>query len=69
MSVINALLVIAMMLSAGTWVSLRAASAGGPAPLPTDCLRRLRWWQQNARHIYAGCAAVTLCAALARLIT
>jgi len=69
MSTINPLLVIATMLSAGTWISLRAASTGDPALLPTHCLRRLRWWQHNARHIYAGCAAVTLCAALARLIS
>ena len=66
MSVSAALLVIAVLLAAGTWVTVRLIPADRDL-LPLHCRSRLRWWQLNARYLYAGCAVVTLCTVLAQL--
>jgi len=54
-----AVLMIAVLASAGLWLSMRAVGLADVQAvverLPTRLRRRVRWWQGNARHIQMFC--------------
>jgi hypothetical protein len=52
---IVAIVVLASLIAAGSWASVRAARFAGVAALPGSCRRRLQWWQDNAGHIQLAC--------------
>jgi hypothetical protein len=58
-----AILAIAMLVSSGLWLSMRAARLAEVEVLPAYCRRRVRWWQHNATHVQLGCALAALAAA------
>ena len=63
-------LALATLASSGLWLSMRAAAAAGTAAvevLPARSLRRVRWWQANARHFHLACAMVAITAACIRV--
>jgi hypothetical protein len=49
---------VAVLVSAGMWMSLRVAAGSDLGVLPASCRRRLSWWRVNARGVYLICAVV-----------
>ena len=58
-----AILALAVLLSAGVWLSERAAGLAEIQLLPSHCRRRVQWWQSNARHVQIACALAACAAA------
>jgi hypothetical protein len=65
----QALIAIATLVAAVTWLYLRAATVAELEILPARCRKRLRWCQRNNRYVYVGCLALALAAVLAQLPT
>ncbi|HZC54220.1 MAG TPA: hypothetical protein VE441_17225 [Mycobacterium sp.] len=64
-----ALLAIAVVVATAMWLSLRAVPTSDLDVLPVRSLRRIRWWQLNARRIYACCAVLAATGLLAHIST
>ena len=64
-----AILALAILVSAGMWLSVRAAGLAEIQLLPSHYRRRVQWWQSNARHVQFGCAAAVCVAAALQLST
>jgi hypothetical protein len=66
-----AILVSAILVSFGLWLSMRAAAlADGQRAitrLPARIQRRLRWWQVNAMRVQFICAALAVTALAVQL--
>jgi hypothetical protein len=59
----TALTGVALLVSASTWISLRAISTSDLTTLPASCRQRLAWWRVKAWAVYVACGAVAVCAA------
>jgi hypothetical protein len=61
-----AILISAIMVSFGLWLSMRAAGLADAqlalTRLPPRIQRRLRWWQGNAMRVQLICAAAAVTA-------
>jgi TRAP-type C4-dicarboxylate transport system permease small subunit len=64
-----AILVIAILISIGLWLSMRVVELvdvqAAVERLPPRLRRRVHWWQSNAIHVQLICAVIavgTLCA-------
>jgi hypothetical protein len=62
-----AILGIAILVSLGLWLSVRAAELANVELLPARSLRRVRWWQGNAKHVHIACAVLALAAACVQI--
>jgi hypothetical protein len=58
-----AILGIAIVISAGLWLSMRIAASASIDLLPARYRRRLQWWQGNGRTVQFACALVAVAAA------
>jgi hypothetical protein len=58
---------IAALLSSGLWLATRAAGLADVEVLPARCLRRVRWWQGNARYVQSACAVIGIAAACVQI--
>jgi hypothetical protein len=64
-----AILAIAILVSFGMWLSVRAAGLAEIELLPGRCRRRVRWWQGHARYAQLCCALAALAAAGVQIST
>ncbi len=69
MSPALALLAIAVVVAAAMWLSLRVVPMSELDVLPVRSRRRIRWWQLNARWVYACCAVLAAGASFTHLST
>lgn len=51
---------VALLVSASTWISLRAISTADLTTLPVSCRQRLAWWRLKAWAVYLSCGAVAV---------
>ena len=51
---------IAVLLCAAVWLSVRMAAVSDQSLLSMGCRRRMLWFGTHARHLYAGCALVAV---------
>jgi hypothetical protein len=58
-----ALTAVALLVSASTWISLRAVSTADLTTLPVSCCQRLAWWRLNAWAVYLTCGVMAVSAA------
>ncbi len=69
MSPALALLAIAVVVAAAMWLSLRVVPMADLDVLPVRSRRRIRWWQVNARSVYACCLVLAAGASFTHLST
>jgi hypothetical protein len=62
-----AIFAIAILISSGLWLSMRAAAVANLDLLPVRNRRRVRWWQQNSRHVQLGLAGLALTSVIVQL--
>jgi predicted MFS family arabinose efflux permease len=62
-----ALLVIAVVAAAATWLALRVVPPSDQNALPSRFRRRITWWRLHVRWVYTCCAAVAAGASLTHL--
>jgi hypothetical protein len=54
---------IAVLVSLGLWLSMRAAALADIEILSARYRRRVRWWQGNRWHVQIACGVIALAAA------
>jgi hypothetical protein len=64
-----AVLGIAVLISLGLWLSMRAAGLADIEVLPARYRRRVVWWQGNQKHVQLACAVVAVAAACVQIGT